>query len=149
MITLRILKASLKKFLDLHWHSSFTHERPVWSKCWTGIGELPNRQLPGCYALLSGQGIEYIGSGIRRGKNGYTDNGLGGRAAATYSRWDKQATLGDGTRIYRFMDGWKGVYTVGFPPELGYLALAFEHFLIIRHGAHLRNKVRMSGGLSG
>lgn len=146
MLTIKHLNIALDEFLSRHWDSPFSsdYERPQWSALWKGKGELPNRLSPGCYALKSDRGIEYIGSGIRRGKHYYSDNGIGGRAS-TYFRWDRGQNLKDGRRTYRMIDDWAGIYTIGFPPEVGYLAPALEHFLIVELQP-LRNKVRMSGG---
>lgn len=148
VLTVNQLKTALDEFLDRHWHSPFlnNYDRPQWSALWKGKGELPNRLCPGCYALKSENGIEYIGSGIRRGKYSCSDNGIGGRAS-NYFLWNRGHDLKGGRRTYRMIDGWVGIYTVGFPPEAGYLAPALEHFLIVELKP-MQNKVKMSGGIS-
>lgn len=148
MLAIKELKVGLDEFLALHWPSSLTQQygKPEWSRLWRGIGELHNHLSPGVYALKSDKGIEYIGSGIRRGKYDYSDNGIGGRTG-NYFRWQRDICREDGRRVYKFCGDWKGIYTVGFPPELGYLAPALEHYLISRYAKMLRNKVKISGGL--
>ena len=147
MITIKHLEVALDEFLNRHWHPPFSdvYDRPRWSPLWKGKGEMPNRLMPGCYALRSEKGVEYVGSEIRRGKYS-CDNGIGGRTNAYY-RWSKGENLKNGHRVYRMEDPWVGIYTVGFPPEVGYLTVALEHFLIASLQP-LRNKVRMSGGVS-
>lgn len=128
------LKRETDRFISLHWKGDYCKEGPdqlEW-RTWNMQGAMPHQEKQGCYALLSGDTIVYIGSGTSRGGGRYAGWGLGSRVT-THTRLSKKGKLED--RAYEPNVYWKekgvtGLMTFGFPEGFGYLALALEAYLI-------------------
>lgn len=65
-------------FFQQHWNIS-SQSPPQWSKEWLFNETIPNHDKQGCYALLKGTEIVYIGVGIGNGDGNYVGCGLGNR----------------------------------------------------------------------
>ncbi|WP_034260463.1 hypothetical protein [Altibacter lentus] len=74
MVTIDALKLKTDEFFDTFW--CLDVNRPVWSSPWYFKGELPHNERKGCYALLLGNEVTYVGLEI--GKS-YGGSGLGSR----------------------------------------------------------------------
>ena len=140
-ITPQRLRTARDEFFRLHWNLLGTP--PTWCKrTFTGVGALDAGELPGCYALVRGTGIVYIGSAISRENPRYVGYGLHSRILS-YMRRGRLIQRTDGRRVWSFRHGHSGIYTIGFPLERGYLAIALEHFLVGRFQNQLENRNRV------
>jgi hypothetical protein len=140
-ITPQRLRTATEEFFRLHWN--LPEPPPSWCKRpFVGIGALHAGELPGCYALARKTGIVYIGSAVSRGNVRYVGYGLHSRILR-YIRRDRSVHRPDGERVWSFTHGHSGIYTIGFPLERGYLAIALEHFLVGRFQNQLENKNRV------
>ncbi len=140
-ITPQRLRTATDEFFRLHWN--LPDAPPAWCKRpFTGVGALEAGELPGCYALARGTGIVYIGSAISRGNARYVGYGLHSRILS-YMQRDRSVHRADGQRVWSFRHGHSAIYTIGFPIERGYLAIALEHFLVGRFQDHLENRNRV------
>ena len=131
MITLERLKAATEDFFTRHWVERELGPKPTfWDGRWEFKGTVPNHDKPGCYALLSGKEVVYIGVGARRGAGRYEGMGLGARLTHV---WKTKG--GQRTGEYEPEKKWAdrkidAVATMGLPRKYGYLAYALEAFLI-------------------
>ena len=119
------------QFFDLHWPHD--EERPSWSDAWSFAGEIPNQRLQGCYAILLGESVVYIGVGAGKGSGIYEGAGLGSRLHRYWRTHSKTPKAPDGTSLYEPTGEWAGatgIATIGFPAGRGYLAYALEPYLI-------------------
>jgi hypothetical protein len=129
-------------FFDRHWN--VPEPRPHWCEtAWDGIGSVPFHDQPGCYALLRDGLVVYIGSAVGVGSKRYRSFGISFRLNS-YIRRDRGRRRGDGKPVYRFRRNHTGAYTIGFPPQYAYLALALEHFLIGCFADQLENRRKTS-----
>ena len=130
----RLVKET-EHFLALHWPPN--ESKPTWSdKPWTGIDSVPHYNLQGCYALLRGDRITYIGSAFGRGNTLRRGFGISSRLAGYYVRRDRTVIREDKVPVYTFRHGYTAAYTIGFSCY-SYLAIALEHYLIGRFAADL------------
>ena len=134
MITRDDLREATRRFFAKHWNPALCdqHEPPDWSEPWELVGEMPGSARQGCYALVEGGVVTYIGKGGGRGSGGYPECGLGKRIGA-YMRRAKDKGRTDGQRVYEFRELYRkhtGIMTIAFPSGYGYLALALEAYLI-------------------
>ena len=129
MITKEHLETETKKFFDLHWGSS--PQIPTWDFSWNWCNAVPNHELGGVYALFSGDALIYIGLGASIGGGIYKNRGISRRLLAHVL----QITPAGSSASYEPQKHWKeasvdSIATIGFPPELTYLACALEDYLI-------------------
>ncbi len=118
MPTINDLEKSTEEFFKLYQFDSFSH--PSWSKVnqlldgnW--VNSIYQQDAPGCYALLRGDEVVYIGVGIR-GNEEYPYHGIGLRIKDHKSK----GKLKDKT----------GYLTLAFHVKHRHIALALEAFLI-------------------
>lgn len=131
MISLEDLRQQTAHFLDLHWPEG--EPRPAWSEPWEFVGTIPNHEMQGCYALLRGQEVIYIGVGAGNGPARYRGAGLGSRLHRYWQRHPEEPRTPDGESRYAPVQDWgeaTAIVTIGFAPERGYLAYALEPYLI-------------------
>jgi len=112
------------EFFNRHWYGDLPV--PEWNFNWNWQGPVPNYLLGGLYALFRDDSLIYIGLG-RSGESR-------GISARLVSHVLKSSDKSEG---YIPRDKWQqlGVNklaTIGFPPELSYLAPALEDYLISR-----------------
>jgi hypothetical protein len=77
--------------------------------------------------------VVYIGLGTSRGRGKHKEHGIGARLNQQVLVWDRAMTSDLANRVYKPKDEWKEIteiYTFGFPSGYGYLACAFEAYLI-------------------
>jgi hypothetical protein len=135
------LEHATREFFRLHW--TLTESPPKWSQeSWCGIGPIPSHDRPGCYALLQGDSVLYIGSAVGRGSARYKDFGLSLRVGRYLSR-DRDVRRDDGLPVYAFRYDYTALHTIGFPRDMAYLVIALEYFLIGRF-PELINKKRVA-----
>ena len=95
-------------------------------------GKVPNGKSKGCYAILEGEEVVYIGLGAKRGSGIYRGHGLNGRLKR-YSRWDRISLSEKRVRVpVKQWSNVMSIHTIGFPEEYSYLAHALEIFLLRR-----------------
>ncbi|OFY95844.1 MAG: hypothetical protein A3K10_02640 [Bacteroidetes bacterium RIFCSPLOWO2_12_FULL_31_6] len=126
-------------FFQKHWNIS-SENHPKWSEEWSFNGTIPNHDRQGCYALIKGGEIIYIGVGIGNGDGNYVGCGLGNRLKR-YWKVNKN-TNSESKRSYTQKEKWEevdSIKTIGFHPEYFYLAAALEIFLIDKLNP-IRNK---------
>lgn len=143
-ISIDELKAKTHQFFQLHWcqaNNKLVDPPPDWDGLWHFQGTIhkdkpgiPNQEKPGCYALLEeGDNVAKIGVGASQAPGDYQHAGLGKRLHK-YWRVDKNhSDLPTEKRKYKPSDGYewlKGIMTIGFDKDYGYLARALEAFLI-------------------
>src|SRR5947209_1170530 len=132
----QLVKAT-HEFFRLHWR--LRERPPVWcQKPFIGVGYFTGGHLPGCYALVRGHRVVYVGSAISRGNKRYEHYGLHSRMLS-YVRRDRSIHRPDGQPGWTFRHGHSAIYTIGFPSERAYLAIALEHFPVGRFGDDLEN----------
>ncbi|MGO3742409.1 hypothetical protein [Kerstersia sp.] len=133
--SIHTLQDLTNRFFQRHWPTDAAAAAPRWTM-WEPFlsAPCPNYNRNGCYALLGGKQILYIGAGMAAGRPGdrYENHGISTRL--------KHVFLADRNRPnwHKLKDLWRdrgvdGAYTLGFD-ECQYLALALEHYLI----THLR-----------
>ena len=136
MITVSDLGKKTNDFFDLHWGENIKEKAPKWSEeKWIFKGSIPNREKPGCYALLSkDETIIYIGVGAGKGQGGiYKGWGLGHRLKRYWRVKKNKKHCHLENREYEPTEKWNdiaAIITIGFPKEYWYLAYALEQFLI-------------------
>jgi len=129
------LKQRTRIFRDRHWDPERLGAAPSWSKPWRFQGGIPNHNLPGCYALLRGDELVYIGTGAGKGKLKYIGHGLGSRLHNYCSRDFTVKAKDLASRRYKptaRASGITAVATIGFDAQYWYMASALEAFLIDR-----------------
>ena len=151
MPTMDDVRRETQEFIRRHWDISKldTEESPIW--CEYGLtGTCPNEDRPGCYALVEGGEVTYIGSGASQGHGIYEGCGLGHRLNGylQYDRTQPAATLADRRYKPKPQYTFTSLHTFGFPRVYGYMALALESFLLNRVPTS-DNKHRPGGSLSG
>ncbi len=134
MATKKDLERETENFFSMHWNTEKVDcEFPVaWSEKYSMKGEMKNHNSPGCYALMKGKNVVYIGSAVSRGAGQYINHGLGKRIGGYTRVKDWGASTKE--RTYKFVDGWEGkvdsIITLCFPADFAYLVPALEAFLI-------------------
>lgn len=131
LITLEQLHERTAAFFDLHWPQG--EPQPEWSSSWTFTDTIPNHDQQGCYALLNGSRVLYIGVGAGRGPAAYLGAGLGSRLHRYWRRHRTTPLLPDGKANYEPAADWSdasAIVTIPFPADRSYLAYALEPFLI-------------------
>lgn len=149
MPTMDDVRRETQEFLMKHWDVSKLDvtQIPMWQE-YDFKGTCPNEDRPGCYALIEGGKVTYIGSGASQGHGIYEGCGLGHRLRGylQYDRTQPAATLAD--RRYKPKYTFTSLHTIGFPRAYGYMALALESFLLNRVPTR-DNKHRPGGSRSG
>jgi hypothetical protein len=134
--TLVDLKQGTRTFLARHWDPErLGATRPSWSKPWRFQGGIPNHELSGCYALLKGDEVVYVGTGAGKGKPQYKGSGLGSRLQNYCSRDFAVKAADLAGRQYKptaRAPGITALVTIGFAARCWYMANALEAFLIDR-----------------
>jgi hypothetical protein len=150
METFKNLKLETLEFFRLHWPAD--KEFP---KDWADPIAFPlrppleNNQHQGCYVLLSGDVIRYIGVGLSRGSERYKNHGIGNRITHVI-QIDKAASQLLGSRVYKTRERWNGIThisTIAFP-EMSYMAAALEIFLISKLNPDLTFNLNRPGATS-
>uniref|UniRef100_UPI0033404149 hypothetical protein n=1 Tax=Castellaniella defragrans TaxID=75697 RepID=UPI0033404149 len=126
-----IIRAKTNEFFRLHWPKTETEEAPVWES-WDPFlrTPIPNYDKPGCYALVAGDTVDYVGLAISKGWGAYKKNGISIRLYGHVLLVDKSK---DST--YMLREKWRhitGICTIPFPDKYIYLAPALERFLITK-----------------
>jgi hypothetical protein len=102
-----------------------------WSWPWDLSTEIPNQSMRGCYAILSGEEVIYIGVGLGKSTEQYEGAGLGDRLKRY---WQLNPNRNEpGQRQYQFREDWKeatSLVTLAFEPDHFFLAAALEIYLI-------------------
>jgi hypothetical protein len=133
--TIATLKSGTREFFSRHWDRRRLGPAPTWSSAWEFLGGIPNNDRPGCYVLLQGEDVVYIGSAVGKGKARYPNSGLGGRLQAYCSRDFSVKASDVASRRYKptaTANGVTALATIGFETKHWYLATALELFLIDR-----------------
>ncbi len=143
MVTMADIQRATDEFIKKHWNSRACGEVPDASwKEWAALtGEIPNNDKQGCYALVVGGRVVYVGSAVSRGAGKYTGNGIGKRLG-DYTTWDRTKKGSGGRRVYCMCDGFDPntrVFTFGVPVPYGYLALALADYLILGFNTDARS----------
>ncbi|MBA4304435.1 MAG: hypothetical protein C0424_09445 [Sphingobacteriaceae bacterium] len=116
-------------FLNDFLNKRITH--PIWSRPWDLSSEIPNQSKRGCYAILSGDEVIYIGVALGKSTQQYAGAGLGDRLKRYWQLNPNRNALGQNR--YQFRDDWKEattLVTLAFEEEYFYLAAALEIYLI-------------------
>ena len=141
-VTLTQLKAATESFFDMHWNAdAIGAQPPAWDGWVEFKGSAPNYQLGGCYALFSGDALEYIGLGTSRGGGLYCDHGISRRLGSHVYRLDKER----GPGWLKLRPGWESITsinTIGFQTQHSHLATALEAYLIRAFEGRTRNARR-------
>ena len=122
MPTINNLAHETKEFFKRYWNS-VNGQPPDWSEGWDFDSTIPNNEKRGCYALIKGKEVIYIGVGIGSG------DGLGHRL----NRCWKVNKNGKKDKKYMPSKDWMELttlMTIGFSEEHYSLAAALEIFLI-------------------
>ncbi|MHA6205465.1 hypothetical protein ACXU4B_13645 [Dyella soli] len=127
-MTIQSLEKKTGEFFLRHWANTGL-SIPEW-QCWDDFlhAPVPSYNLGGCYALFQGSSLIYVGSGISRGSGRYRDQGISTRMMKHVYSTDR-----DKPGMYKLCDKWAAVtaiFTIGFPNECAYLAVALETYLI-------------------
>ena len=131
MITVSQLHQATTKFFDRYIAKNLdlptTWSAPKKTDGTSGLS--PNGDRSGCYALLAGDEVKYVGVGRSWKKGRYQENALDARIRAHGLLVDKA------TNTYITRDKWRALgidslVTIGFPHELFFLASALEDYLI-------------------
>jgi hypothetical protein len=118
-------------FFNMHWNKdAIKSDPPKWEK-WKKendifINSIPYLENGGCYALLKGEEIIYIGSGVSRGYERYINRGISNRLISHVVKSHNRVGW-----VPR--DNWShitDIYTIGFGEEIASIALALERHLI-------------------
>jgi hypothetical protein len=114
-------------------------QAPVWHP-WEAFlfASVPNHDKSGCYALFEGPEFVYVGLGASKGGGIYVEHGLSRRLMAHVLCADKLKGP-DWSKLQPEWASITGVYTIGLPVEVAYLATSLEAFLI-RNVQPPRNK---------
>ncbi|MBS1156754.1 MAG: hypothetical protein H6R07_2678 [Proteobacteria bacterium] len=117
-------------FFDLHGGNMAT---PAWDFSWDGCGAIPNHELDGVYALLSGETLVFVGLGAGHSYGSQKKHGIRKRLLAHVL----EVAPADTDVNYILEQRWRNagvdrIATLGFPPETSYLACALEHYLIAK-----------------
>ena len=133
MATKEVLEKETVNFFSMHWNPANVNvECPGGWEEYSMKGPMKNRESPGCYALMNGENVVYVGSAVSRGAGIYINHGLGKRIG----EYTRVKDWGGSTkeRTYKFVDGWEGkvdsIITLGFHKDFSYLVPALEAFLI-------------------
>ncbi len=127
----KMLDNVLNEFIELHWNKDDSSlVIPIWTH-YDGQEEVPFKNAAGCYVMVSGSELAYVGSCLGQG-------GISKRIRD----YLKPSTLNNRKYEFKWYDS---VYLIAFDPKISYLAAAFEFFLINRlsNDAPLRNKRKM------
>mgnify|MGYP007070654814 FL=1 len=126
------------EFFNLHWDEKIIgFPIPLWSAPWKFEGTQPNGNRQGCYILLKGDEVLYIGVGASIGDGRYEGHGIGKRTNAYTQLGKGQRGVPCETRRYLPSKIWAergldGIAAIGFEKGYGYLAYALEAYLISR-----------------
>lgn len=127
------LKITTEAFFQLHW--SFKQKPyPRWCNEWTWTGPLTDHARGGLYALLDERDeLLYVGLGVSRSLGRYSEHGISRRLL---SHVVTTARAPDGSKVpgtYTTKARWQNVEkvcTLGFAPDVAYLAPSLEFYLI-------------------
>jgi len=128
MATINELLQATEEFFNFYWNPSHGSP-PKWSEQWDFNSSIPNHDKRGCYALVKGKEIIYIGVGIGKSSGNYYGSGLGDRLKR-YWKLNKDSKK---DKKYQPTKNWTEVtslMTLGFKEEHYHLAAALEIFLI-------------------
>jgi hypothetical protein len=130
-VTMDAVRRSTEAFFNMHWACAC--ERPKWGEIWTFTGVYEDLRKPGCYAVLSGDAVLYLGVGASVHDGSDRDGGLGRRM----KRFWRQSP-GKKTGQYEPVQKWDGHHitglcTIGFHHRHAYLANALELYLLAKH----------------
>ncbi len=134
--TVDALQAATDDFFRKHWDRDSNRERPRWKGPWKMVGNLPDGDKQGVYAIFKEDEVIYIGVGASRNSGNYAGAGIGARFWA-YIKTDRPVPKKIGENTYSWKGKWSsyqpdGVMTLGFEPGDGYLAYALEPYLIMK-----------------
>ena len=152
-ISLGDLRDATRQFFNLHWcldESKIADPPPEWNDPWLFQGTIPKQDKPGCYALLDGENIKYIGVGAGQAPGDYQHAGLGKRLHEYWRRDNNYLDLPLNERKYKpsekYAEWLTGIITMGLDKNYGYLARALEAFLIARLDPQKNKYLKKSEG---
>jgi hypothetical protein len=126
------------EFFKLHWNNNIIGSQPPpWSAPWKFEGTQRNGDRQGCYVLLKGDEVLYIGIGASIGDAPYEGCGIGKRTNIYWQLAEGQRSVPCEERRYLPAKIWAergldGIAALGFEMGYGYLAYALEAYLISR-----------------
>ena len=116
-------------FFHLHWNNHLLGDCPTWLT-WDNFlfGSVPNHAHAGCYAVLFGENLGYVGLGASRGGGIYVEHGISRRLTRNVIQPDR-ARGRDWSKLRdRYADA-TAICTIGLP-SANYLAASLETYLI-------------------
>ena len=133
VLVMKVVRKETAAFFNRHWGGV---KPPVWSENpYTFQGEIPNGTSRGCYALLEGRKVVYIGLGVKRGKGRYEGHGIDARLKKGYLRAVKRKKSSGKDQPRVPVKKWASItaiYTIGFPEKYSYLANSLEAYLLLQ-----------------
>lgn len=131
------LLSETDRFMQRHWSFDGAPALPQWSDPWHFRESMPFNDRQGCYALLSGEEVIYLGVGAGSRNPKYPGHGLGGRIGHCFNRVKRGALISGVGAMYEPKGHWKergldSIRTIGIESDFAYLAYALEAFLIFR-----------------
>ncbi|MBK5212562.1 MAG: hypothetical protein JJE55_02735 [Flavobacteriaceae bacterium] len=125
MVNVIDLKKATSEFFSKFCKKEAFGEFPEWSSRWEFKGSLPNNERKGCYAILCGDEVIYVGLGISNSNKG---SGIGSRVS---KYWMSTNEVINGERKYiSTSNDITSIITLPFENGTYYLAAALEVYLI-------------------
>ena len=138
MVLMGNVRRETAVFMERHWDRTNLGKKdtPSWSASpYIFQGEIPNGTRRGCYAILEGQEVVYIGLGAKRGSGRYEGHAIDSRLKKGYLRRDRRHKSASENRSRIPVKKWASmtaIYTIGFPDECSYLAHSLEAYLLLQ-----------------
>jgi len=137
------LNKATDEFFQKYWSIEKNGQHPYkWeNNAWEFTGSIPNNDKKGCYALVKGDEVRYIGVGIGNSSERYVGSELGDRL----KRYWQVNKDNDSHNEYKARSVWEGeeftgIITIAFDEEHFPIAAALEVYLIRELGPTLLNK---------
>jgi hypothetical protein len=139
MPTFLDLEQNTSAFFRRHWVADEIGDSPPRWKPWKEFlySSVPNHDKAGCYALVCGQELMYVGLGASKGGGIYDEHGLSRRLMAHVICADRERG-GEWSKLQPTWSSITGLYTIGFAKDSAYLAASLETYLI-RHIISMSN----------
>ena len=126
--TVEALRRETGQFFRRHWNvDACGCNPPEWRSTPARFtGSVPCHDMGGCYALVEGGVVVYIGLGASHGGGLYPEHGISRRLLKHAIRQDSEGRCEPQTKWSSVTEIW----TIGFGHDLKYIALALEDYLI-------------------
>ena len=124
--TVELLKKETNEFFMRHWDENIIGSKPpLWHEISVPFdGSVPNYDKAGCYALVDGDSVIYIGIGVSEGFGPYMEHGISRRLLNHVIKGKEHHTAREKwLNISRIL-------TIGFNKQYKYMALSLEDYLI-------------------